>query len=195
MKNTTPKVSEPRVSEKEMGQIINLASKMYADFDSTISLNDLLAAGNAADIPNQFIIAAHQQILDKRNKPTSQKISQVTLALVIGVSIVTVKFNSAITKHLKEYIPALNDSYISPKPYVPPDALYVQSIHSSWRKSHYDGNPIYDVAVYRDGNAGHVTRLTCILPPDIRTTSIGAITKGKQAFDKGHFCTPVDMSN
>ena len=197
----------PRISEREMEEVIKLASTMYAEYDSTISLDELLTAGNATDIPERFIKAAHQEIIARRKIfKLDRKHQLIVFALIILVTSILSVFLYAVLS--KESSPEPSDIKIEkpvppPEPVAPPNPepppepelpsrpFYVQSIDKSWLGSH-DGNPLYDIAVYRQGESGHVTEVKCILPPDTVGSDVKAIIKVENIGYDRYLCTVVN---
>jgi len=199
----------PRISEKEMEEVIKLASTMYAEYDSTISLDELLTAGNATDIPERFIKAAHQKILARRKTFKLDRKHHPTAFALIGIltSILSLFLFFALLKKSSDQPPAIEIEkpvpppapvVAPPKPEPPPEPdplpsrpFYVHSIEQTWFGSH-DGNPLYDIAVYREGQSGHVTKVLCILPPDTVGSDVKAIIKEKKVHFSQYLCTPVN---
>ncbi|MEO1670164.1 MAG: hypothetical protein AAFR77_05145 [Cyanobacteria bacterium J06631_2] len=175
-----------RVSAQEMQDIITLASQLYAKYDSTISVRELLAAGQGANIPSQFIIAAYQEVLTWRRQPKKPKINRKTILLIAMTSILAIKFNILGSKKPPTAVTANNQAVV-------PRKLYVQSTQSDTDDYFKDGNVVRKIAVYRTGNAGHVTQILCIFPPDINIDTVKSITRDKTAVDYVYFfCSPVE---
>lgn len=210
MENKTLDSQTPRMSEKEMGEVIQLASKKYAEYDSTISLEELLTAGNETDIPERFIKAAHQEViarrnifkLDRKHQPIAFALTGVLICILFS-SLFIVLFKESSDKppaiEIEEPVPPPAPVVVAPpKPEPPPEpeplpsrTFYVHSIEQTWFGSH-DGNPAYDVAVYREGKSGHVSKVRCVLPPDTVDSDVKAIIKVEEVGYKRYLCTAVN---
>lgn len=209
MENHTLDTKTPRISQKEMEEVIQLASKKYAEYDSTISLEELLTAGNEADIPERFIKAAHREViarrnvfnLDRKHQPIALALTGVlTSILFLFLFIVLFKESSSQPPdiEIEEPVPPPAPVVVPPKPEPPPESeplpsrpFYVHSIEQTWFGSH-DGNPLYDIAVYREGQSGHVSKVRCILPPDTVSSDVKAIIKEEKVYLTQYLCTAVN---
>ena len=204
MDNNILDTKTPRMSEKEMEEVIKLASQMYAEHDSTISLEELLTAGNGTDIPERFIKAAHQEVIARRKIfKLDRKHQPIAFAIIIlFTSILSVSFYALLSQEsspetseqeMEKPVPP-PEPVAPPKPEPPPEpelpsrVFYVQSLEQTWFGSH-DGNPTYDIAVYREGKSGHVTKVKCILPPDTVDSDVKAIIKVEDVGFDQYLCT------
>lgn len=204
MENNILDSKAPRMSEKEMEEVIQLASEQYAEYDSTISLEELLTAGNETDIPERFIKAAHQEVIARRKIfKLDRKHQPIIFALIILLtSLLSVSFYAVLAKESSSETSDLEiekpvpppEPVAPPKPEPPPKLelpsrpLYVHSIEQTWFGSH-DGNPAYDIAVYREGKSGHVSKVLCVLPPDTVDSDVKAIIKVEEVGLERYLCT------
>jgi len=75
-----------RISESMMSEVLELASRNYANYSQTYSASELIQAGSEAQIPGEFIQQAIQEVRSRQKRQQKQR----KVLTIVGVSVLAI---------------------------------------------------------------------------------------------------------